>query len=156
MKQESVTLFDEIFLSKLTNETNLQNLSQIRNIILANNSQNEKVFVREYSEVNPTSYKARVNASQPFTLALAQPYDAAWEASVYKNGTKIESYNSIPLYGVINGFEINQTGNSEIVLRYTRQEWFEIGLIISAITLTFCIAFLFYDWKKNRQRKIAG
>jgi len=35
---------------------------------------------------------------------------------------------------VINGFWINETGNLEIIIRYTPQDWFELGLKISGLT----------------------
>jgi hypothetical protein len=119
--------------------------------------QNEKATLRDYTRVNPTLYKVDANASDPFTLAFVQPYDPAWKATIYKNGKIVDTdYHPIPLYGVINAFEIKETGDLEVVLRYMRQDWFEIGLIISAITLAFCISFLFYDWKRRLKQKVKG
>jgi hypothetical protein len=113
----------------------------------------EKAILEKYSKADPTLYKVNVNASEPFTLAFAQPYDPAWKATVYKNGKIVDTdYHPIPIYGVINAFEVKETGNLEVVLRYMRQDWFEIGLIISAITLAFCISFLFYDWKRRLKK----
>ncbi len=62
----------------------------------------------------------------------------------------MEVVKSIPLYSVINGFWINETGNLEIVIRYKPQDWFERGLIISALTFIGCIGYLFYDWRLGR------
>ena len=53
------------------------------------------------------------------------------------------------------GKEINETGNLEIVIRYTPQDWFEIGLKISALTFIGCITYLFYDWRKSKGYKRA-
>mgnify|MGYP000568946312 FL=1 len=83
-------------------------------------------------------------------LSFAEAYDPLWEARVYKDGRKIETVKSIPLYSVINGFWINETGNLEIIIRYTPQDWFEIGLTISAITFIGCVGYLFYDWRRVR------
>ena len=58
-------------------------------------------------------------------LSFAEAYDPLWEARVYKDGRKIETVKSIPLYSVINGFWINETGNLEIIIRYKSQDWFE-------------------------------
>jgi len=52
------------------------------------------------------------------------------------------------LYGAINSFHVNQTGDLDIAIRYVRQDWFEIGLLISGITIAFCIFYLFYDWPR--------
>jgi len=69
-------------------------------------------------------------------LSFAEAYDPLWEARIYKDGEKIETVKSIPLYSVINGFWINETGDIEIVIRYKPQDWFEIGLAISRLTFT--------------------
>jgi hypothetical protein len=61
-----------------------------------------------------------------------------------------ETVKSIPLYSVINGFWINETGNLEIVIRYTPQHWFEVGLMISATTFIGCISYVFYDWRGEK------
>lgn len=105
--------------------------------------------VISYEKINPTLWKVKVNATKPFMLSFAEAYDPLWEARVYKNGELIEKTRSLPLYSVINGFWINQTGDLEIVIRYVPQDWFEIGLIISAITFICCIAYLVYEWRKT-------
>jgi len=63
-------------------------------------------------------------------LSFAESYDPLWVC--YVNGEKI---HSIPLYGVINGFYINQTGYLEITIEYEPQRWFNLGCIISLTTL---------------------
>ena len=76
-----------------------------------------------------------------------------WEATIYKDGKKVDGIKSLSLYGTINSFQINQTGDLDIVIKYIRQDWFEIGLVISAITFSLCIFYLFYDWRRNRISK---
>jgi hypothetical protein len=103
-----------------------------------------------YEKINPTLWKVKVNATKPFILSFAEAYDPLWEARVYKDGRKVETVKSIPLYSVINGFWINETGNLEITIRYKPQDWFEIGLMISATTFIGCVGYLFYDWRRER------
>ncbi|MEM2335688.1 MAG: hypothetical protein QXZ64_05100, partial [Candidatus Bathyarchaeia archaeon] len=96
-----------------------------------------------------TRYIVKVNATEPFMLSFAESYDPLWFA--YVNGERIQS---IPLYGVINGFWINQTGLLEISIEYEPQKWFYMGSIISVSTLIACITYLVYDWiKKKRHYK---
>jgi hypothetical protein len=112
--------------------------------------------VKKYSKINPTLWKVEVNATKPFVLSFAESYDPLWEARVYKDGKLVENVKSIPLYGVINGFCINTTGdNLEIIIRYTPQDWFEIGLVISRITFVTSLFYLFYDWRKSEKDKWA-
>ncbi|MEM5829575.1 MAG: hypothetical protein QW040_02655 [Candidatus Aenigmatarchaeota archaeon] len=105
--------------------------------------------VLSYQKIDPTLWKVQVNASKPFMLSFAESYDPLWVARIKENGKTVE-YHSIPLYGVINGFWINKTGEYEIEIRYKPQEWFEIGLVISGITFIACIGYLIYDWKKGK------
>jgi len=106
--------------------------------------------VINYTEVNPTFWKVKVNATKPFMLSFAEAYDPLWEARVYKNGKLIERVRSIPLYSVINGFWIDETGELEIVIRYTPQDWFELGLAVSVTTFIGCIGYLVYDWRRGK------
>jgi len=107
--------------------------------------------VISYEKVDPTLWKVKVNATRPFMLSFAEAYDPLWEARVYKDGNLVEKVGSIPLYSVVNGFWINETGELEIIIRYKPQDWFEIGLMISATTFIGCIGYLFYDWRRGKE-----
>jgi hypothetical protein len=109
--------------------------------------------VINYTKINPTKYEVKVTASKPFMLSFAVAYDPLWEAMVYKDGEKVEVVKSVPLYSVINGFWIDETGDLEIEIRYKPQEWFVLGLWISGMTFIFCIGFLFYDWRRGKGGK---
>jgi len=82
-------------------------------------------------------------------LSFAEAYDPLWEARVYKDGRKIETVKSIPLYSVINGFWINETGNLEIIIRYTPQDWFE-RLNNLCYNLHRLHSYPFYDWRREK------
>ena len=107
----------------------------------------EPAEIINYTKINPTLWKVKVNATKPFMLSFAESYDPLWEARVYKDGKLVEKVRSIPLYSIINGFWINETGELEIVIRYTPQDWFELGLKISGLTFIGCIGYLFYNWR---------
>ncbi|MEM2146551.1 MAG: hypothetical protein QW279_14410 [Candidatus Jordarchaeaceae archaeon] len=100
--------------------------------------------VIKYQRINPAKYVVKVNATKPFMLSFAESYDPLWVACVNK-----EKIQSVSLYGVINGFWINQTGLLEITVEYEPQEWFYIGSIISVITICACATCLFCDWVKK-------
>ncbi|WP_297495456.1 carbohydrate binding domain-containing protein, partial [Thermococcus sp.] len=153
-KGEAITWFDGITVYKSTNK--------IKDVIIfpvskANETLNDlfktnetPATVQNYRKINPTLWKVKVNATKPFFLTFAESYDPLWEARVYKDGKLVEKVHPVPVYGVINGFWINQTGNLEIVLRYTPQNWFERGLIISLTTFILSILYLFYDWRREK------
>ncbi len=108
--------------------------------------------IKEYKKINPTLWKVKVKAEKPFMLSFAEAYDPLWEARIYINGKKIKTVKSLPLYAVINGFWIDKTGDLDIVIRYKPQDWFEIGLAISALTFLGCIGYLVYDWRRDGRR----
>jgi hypothetical protein len=106
----------------------------------------------EYTKLNPTLWNVHINnASRPFIMGFAEPYDSSWEATIYKDGKQVGIARSVPLYAGANSFQINHIGdNMDIVIRYKPQDWFEIGLIVSGVSLSFCLFYLFYDWRKGK------
>ena len=62
----------------------------------------------------------------------------------------IISLRPIYAYSVINDFRVNETDNLTIVIRYVPQDWFELGLRISAVTFALCAFYLVRDWRRGR------
>ncbi|MGQ9507469.1 MAG: hypothetical protein ACUVTB_06410 [Candidatus Bathycorpusculaceae bacterium] len=120
------------------NETSLRNISL----------EFEKV---DFLRVNPTLWRIKANRTEPFILSFAESFDSQWKAKVYRNGKLLETVNSTPLYGVFNGFWINQTGELDIVIEYEPQRWFFYGSIISLSTFLICTAYLTYTYTKPKR-----
>jgi hypothetical protein len=153
-KKLSRTWFDALSLT-LKDENESPNLAQIKKLILPEIVANNKSpsTIKEFNKINPTLWNVHINTSTPATIGFAEPYDQSWEAMVYKDGKKIDVVKSMPLYGAINAFQIKQTGNLDIVLFFAPQYWYDVGLVISSITLVFCIFYIIYDWRRNKERK---
>jgi len=98
-----------------------------------------------YTKNNPTEYKLHLNTTSDSILAFSETYDPLWVC--YVNGERVSSF---PLYGVINGFWINQTGNLDISIEYGPQRWFFYGSIISITTFFVCTAYLAYSYTKTK------
>ncbi len=109
-------------------------------------SEKAQAEVVSFRRINPTSYVAEVNATRPFLLTFAETYDPSWVA--YVNGQRIES---TPLYSVINGFWINQTGQLTITIEYEAQKWFYYGSTISAGTLIAIVAYATYNSMRKKR-----
>lgn len=107
-------------------------------------SDENPIDVMEYRKINPIKYLVKVNATKYFILSFAESYDPRWKA--YINGEKI---GSIPIYSIINGFWVNQTGLLEIIIEYEPQRWFYYGSAISVTTLIVSFAYLLWDRKKK-------
>jgi hypothetical protein len=108
--------------------------------------------VVSYKEYNPALWEVKVKASKPFLLVFAKAYDTLWEAKVYKDEKLVEVVESTPVYSIVNGFWINETGNLTIVIRYVPQDWFELGLRISVLTFAVCVFYLVWDWRSRGDR----
>jgi len=83
-----------------------------------------------YEQVSPVEWRVTVNASQPFLLVFTERYDKLWRA--YTNRAELKP---IPIYDLVNGFEINSTGVINITIYYTLQTYLYIGLALSFMTL---------------------
>jgi hypothetical protein len=101
--------------------------------------------LEEYQEINPTKYCLKVNTTEPFMLVFAESYNPKWNA--YANGYTIESSE---VYGVLNSFWVNKTGEYTLTIEYTPQNWSYIGSAISLITTVACIAYLTYVHTKTK------
>jgi hypothetical protein len=98
-----------------------------------------------FSRASETRADVSVNATRPFTLSFAETYDPLWEAYVYRDGKLMETVDPVPLYGTMNGYWIETTGDGvDVELRYTPQDTFETGRAVSLLVLTLCLGALAY------------
>jgi len=110
----------------------------------------------EYTKINPTKHIFKIeNATKPFIISFAESYNKLWNAhidnSLYNNtqdNNKSSKTNSVPLYGVINGFYVNKTGDYTLVIEYEPQIWFTQGLAIGAFSLVVILVALLLVRKK--------
>lgn len=91
-----------------------------------------------HTKISPTHYRITVeNVNQPFTLILSESYDPLWEIS---NPKTSENSSSYPVYGLLNGFYIENNGEYDIY--YSPQKYVLPGLAISALTLVSVMGIL--------------
>jgi len=122
----------------------ISNTAQGRSIRESLEQIHQEAKIIEYEQYNPSLWKVSANASTPFLLAFAAPYDSEWQAKIHD-----KVYRSIPLYGFINGFWVNQTGLLDITIEYEPQRWFNYGLVISFTTVLACLTYLTYSYSKE-------
>lgn len=149
------------------NITSLRNISYLDVIWLYSTDKNETLRdlftvddkpteVVNYEKIDPTKYRIKVNATKPFMLSFSESFDPLWVAEAKTEDGKLMQYNPIPLYSVINGFWINQTGEYTITIRYKPQYYFYIGLIISGLAFIGCLSYLIWDWRKRAYKNMKG
>jgi uncharacterized membrane protein len=96
-----------------------------------------------YHKISPTNYELTVKAESPFMLAFAEAYDERWTAEVEERSTGTKKiYKPLPLYGAINGFEIDTEGEHVINIKYAPQEIFYVSAWISAVSYALVIVYL--------------
>jgi hypothetical protein len=121
-------------------------------------------YMSKYEKISPTKHVVEIrNATHPYMLAFAESYDPLWtaysEPSVQNNvqsSSKNSNFkiNSIPLYGVINGFYVNKTGNYKLIIEYESQKWVIQGTIISIIGIVLISIVSFFIIKQKALRKL--
>jgi hypothetical protein len=85
-------------------------------------------------KINPTHYRVDISTDTPFMFCFPESYDSRWEATIFKNGVAVRKMSSVVLYGSLNGFWINETGDSIMLeIRYGPQSLLEKGLIVSSL-----------------------
>jgi hypothetical protein len=135
---DNISFIEKIFENNKLMIFRIINATQIITTINEKSAQ-----IKNFIRVNPTCWRIQINSTKPFMLSFAESYDSAWKAKVYKNGELIEITKSIPLYGVINGFWIDQTGLLEIVIEYEPQTWLYYSSVVSLLAFIGCIIYFF-------------
>lgn len=79
-----------------------------------------------------------------------------WRTRVYKDCGRVERVGPVPAYGVINGFWINETDDLTIVIRYVPQDWFELGLRVSATAFALCAFYPVWDWRRGGVTRVGS
>lgn len=135
----------------------------------------------KFNRINPTRYNVDITAKDPFWLVFDESYNDGWKAYVIKSNPAITSQrfswsvilsnlwqgkNRIEVTkhemvnGYANGWWIEPAkifGNSaspvsfQVVLEYEPQKYFEIGVLVLAITLFLYFGYLIID--NNRIKK---
>jgi hypothetical protein len=100
-----------------------------------------------YEQVSGVDYRVTVKASAPFVLILAEPYDKLWRA--YIGDSELEP---TPVYGLANGFLVNQTGAISIRIYYTLQNYLNLGIEISVGSLSFSLIATLFLWRRNARK----
>ena len=117
------------------------------------------VTISDYAQINPTTYSAKINASQPFVLRFEKPYHSMWRAQIDDR-----SYAPIRVFSAhgglsdiveptefpaINGFLIDRTGQLDVIVEYEPHNWYLVGLAVTI--LAFSISFGYFIWQKWKQ-----
>ena len=114
--------------------------------------------ISSYNRIDSTKHVVAIkNATRPYIISFTESYDPYWTAYSIDSNTKTAlsdkdtnfRVNSIPLYGVTNGFYINKTGNYNLVIEYEPQKWFIQGSIASTISVIAILLLILFVIQKE-------
>ena len=97
-----------------------------------------------FEQASSVELRVSIQASSPFVLVLTEPYDRLWRAYIGNSEVK-----PTPIYGLVNGFLVNQTGALNIRIYYTLQNYLYLGIGVSAASLSFFLAIVLIR-RRNR------
>ncbi len=112
---------------------------------------NNKTTISDYQKIDSTKYKIKISSTEPFMLGFAEAYDDFWIAHVEDDSIEVES---IPIYAMLNGFYINKTGNITVIIEYKPQKWFNIGVVITGLSLIIGIGYFILSSRKKEKKLV--
>src|SRR6266566_1021022 len=102
-------------------------------------------------QMGGTELVLTVDASSPFLLVLTEPYDRLWRA--YVGNVELKP---VLVYGLVNGFLVDQTRVLSIRVDYALQNYFYLGTALSFTSLSLLLLVLVLVWRKGRRRILAS
>jgi len=110
----------------------------------------------KFEKISPAEYQVHVNASQPFFLIFSESYNAQWKAyfgevnwfeTFWKKPIDRDKHFLVNSYA--NAWYIEKTGTYDVTLYFWPQSLLYIGVMVSLLTLTLCLIYLFKDGAKH-------
>ncbi len=108
------------------------------------------------------AYMKKVEIEDDGGISLAEKQRFEWSALITllkDSGKREELEEHYLVNGYANGWWVpieadSQAKRFEVILEFTPQRLFEIGIMVSGITFIVCIAYLVYSYLKKKRRKI--
>ena len=94
------------------------------------------------TQISPIEYEVTVqDASEPFLLVLSESFDPGWKAFV-DSGNQVDESNHIQVNYYANGWWIDRTGDFNITIRHSSQDYVLAGLIVSIIVSVIAVSYM--------------
>jgi hypothetical protein len=105
--------------------------------------------ITDIHQVDSTLWHLNITASKPFTLVFTEGFDTYWGATITANDNSY-TLGSKEIFGSINSFQINQTGNLQVTLQYKPQIWLNYGILVTLSLLVVTLICLAIRFKKQK------
>src|SRR3989442_7070112 len=132
---------------------NIANNANVTELLISNASiaPSPSANLTGYQQTSGAEFRVTARASAPFVLILTEPYDRLWRA--YVGTSEIEPG---PIYGLVNGFVVNQTGVVNIRIYYTLQSYLYLGMGLSAARLSLSLLVIVLVWRENKRKTLTS
>jgi hypothetical protein len=112
----------------------------------------------EWKEISPTEYTITLDstlAKNEFFLVFLNTYDPLWKAYCIENGSAriIPENNHIKIFGYANAWYLDKAENCTIVLEYTPQRIYDLGLKLSLSVFAIMLLFVVIPERRLQQLK---
>lgn len=109
-----------------------------------------------FKKINPTEYEIKVdNANDKFFLTFTDRYSSQWKLAS-RDGKVGFDNNHFMMNGYSNGWIVDRKGSYDLILKFSQQEIFKTGIVISAISLIglgVILAYSFISREKGHEEK---
>jgi len=128
---------------------NVMSNSNITDLLKSNTSIVSFPFaeVTSFEQTSEVELRVSTKSSVPFVLVLTEPYDRLWRAYIGSDVVK-----PIPIYGLANGFLVNETGTVSIRIYYTLQDYLYFGIVLSVASFSVALSAIILAWRKTRRK----
>jgi hypothetical protein len=93
--------------------------------------------ILSYERKGLSTYEVTVDSEKPYFLVFTEGHNELWRLS-----SGDEELGPFPVYSLVNGFYVNNTGTNTMTVYYGPQPWHEAGLLVSGIG--YLVVFLFF------------
>lgn len=132
------------------------------NILLSNTSGVKAINSTKINvtKINPTKYRLDIKTKVPFFLVFKETYHPLWKIylvedpgssdntlqdALYLTAKPLSQANHFKANGYANMWFLNKTGDYTITLFFWPQSMFYLGIIISILSVIFCLSYLFVN-----------
>lgn len=113
-----------------------------------NTIDSDQQSIIDYRQVDSSHYEVHLNNEGPIILATTTAYDKGWVA-IDEKGNELPS---IPIYGMVNGFYVEEPGNHSIMIKYKPQEFSQIGAVLSSVGFFISVIYVIGPLRASKVR----
>lgn len=98
-----------------------------------------------FQEINAATYLVHVkNSSSPYMLTFLENFDNGWKAAFTDTNKQINQQNHFLVDSYANGWYVDRKGNYDILIRYSAENLYDEGKIITFVSIALGLLLVVY------------